>query len=144
MAEDDKSLSDDVLTKAADVFKVLGNTQRLRIVETLSKQEELNVGEIASTCGGSQPVMSQHLNQMRRIGVVASRRKGTQVFYRLTGDSPKAILNYLKKQQPDESSTPTGEAEAAASEQLPAGAEPEPLETEPEGWQDTLQEAKND
>ncbi|HOF30508.1 MAG TPA: metalloregulator ArsR/SmtB family transcription factor, partial [Burkholderiaceae bacterium] len=59
---------------------------RLRIISELCNCEK-NVGQLLNTIEVAQPNMSQHLNMLYRAGVVAKRRQGAQVFYRIADES---------------------------------------------------------
>jgi DNA-binding transcriptional ArsR family regulator len=74
-----------VLAEAVEVFKALGNPQRLSIIHALS-HEELSVGQLARGLGISLTVASQHLSILRRLGLVASRDDGRLTFYRVVDD----------------------------------------------------------
>ncbi len=90
-------MPDDFLRKMADVIKVLGNGQRLKIAQILEIHGETGAGRISELCEISQAITSQHLTQMRRTGLVESRREGNQVFYRLEGEHAKTIITCLRK-----------------------------------------------
>lgn len=70
------------LERAARLFKVLGNTSRLRILHELTEQER-TVGALAEATGMSQPLVSQHLRSLRGEGIVTSRREGKEMHYEL-------------------------------------------------------------
>ncbi len=59
----------------AELFRVLGDLTRLRIVALLAR-EELTVSELTETLGIGQSTVSTHLAQLRRVGLVATRRDG--------------------------------------------------------------------
>jgi ArsR family transcriptional regulator len=61
---------------------VLGHPARVRILELL-RDGERAVGALQAELGLDSGGTSQHLAALRRIGVVASRREGTSVFYRV-------------------------------------------------------------
>jgi ArsR family transcriptional regulator len=69
--------------EAAQLFRLLGEPTRLRLLLLLGERGELPVGDLAGACGRSQPATSIHLGVLRRAGVVASRREGHLVYYRL-------------------------------------------------------------
>jgi ArsR family transcriptional regulator len=75
----------------AAVAKSLAHAHRLELLEQLA-QGERSVEVLADRTGLSIANASQHLQQMRRAGLVASRREGKFVYYRLIDDS---ILNLL-------------------------------------------------
>jgi DNA-binding transcriptional ArsR family regulator len=66
----------------ADLLAVLAHPQRLRIVEELG-QTEMDVNSIAELLDISQSGASQHLAHLRAHRLVAERREGRHVFYRL-------------------------------------------------------------
>ncbi len=67
----------------ASFFSALANTIRLRAVVLLGSEGELCVCELTHALGLSQPAVSRHLALLRRAGMVASRREGQWVHYRL-------------------------------------------------------------
>ena len=70
------------------LFKALGDETRLRIVALLS-HGELCVCHLEEALRLSQPNVSRHLAVLRAAGVVADRREGNWVYYRLLGqDDP--------------------------------------------------------
>lgn len=75
----------------AAVAKAIAHPHRLELLEQLA-QGERNVEVLANRIRVSIANASQHLQQMRRAGLVASRREGKFMFYRLTDD---AVLNLL-------------------------------------------------
>jgi ArsR family transcriptional regulator len=73
----------------AAVCKTFANPWRLRIVEALGGREH-TVSELVALLGIPKSNVSQHLGIMRGQGVVAHRRDGAHVFYRLT--NPKILV----------------------------------------------------
>ena len=67
----------------AEVAKALGHGHRLEILELLAQREQ-SVEALAERAGLSIANASQHLRLMRRAGLLASRRDGKHVFYRLS------------------------------------------------------------
>jgi DNA-binding transcriptional ArsR family regulator len=84
------------LPEAADLFRLLGEPTRLRLLVLLGEQGELPVGDLAAACGRSQPAASLHLGLLRRAGVVASRREGKRVYYRLTSPFVAKLLRRVR------------------------------------------------
>jgi ArsR family transcriptional regulator len=78
-----------VFERAAELFGLLSTPVRLRILSELC-QSEKNVGQLLACIEVAQPKMSQHLNMLYRAGVVARRRSGAQIFYRIA--DPSALL----------------------------------------------------
>ena len=76
-------MSDDLFyERQARICQVLADPKRLRLLDQL-RAGERSVGELAAALSVAYPNVSQHLNVMRDAGVVATRREGTSVFYRL-------------------------------------------------------------
>jgi ArsR family transcriptional regulator len=73
------------------VAKTLGHPYRLELLEQLA-QGERPVEQLADKIGLSVANASQHLQRMARAGLVATRRDGKFVYYRLSGD---AVLDAL-------------------------------------------------
>lgn len=84
----DLSLFEASAGRAATLLRLLANEKRLMILCQLA-DGELAVGEIQSRVGLSQSALSQHLALLRAEGIVATRREGQAIFYRL--DDPAAM-----------------------------------------------------
>jgi ArsR family transcriptional regulator len=84
-----------VLSKAADVIKVVGHPDRLRILEFLEDGEKA-VGEIQEILDLPQAIVSQHLGKMRGWNIVESRRHGVHVFYRIIEPKVVHILDCIR------------------------------------------------
>lgn len=82
--------SDRVFELAAELFGVLSVPTRLRIVCALRDGEQ-NVGALCERLGVSQPSVSQHLSTLYRHGIVARRRSGALVYYRLASVAVQAL-----------------------------------------------------
>jgi len=80
----------------AAVAKSLAHAHRLELLEQLA-QGERNVEVLADRTGLSIANASQHLQQMRRAGLVASGREGKFVYYRLVDDSILDLLSALRR-----------------------------------------------
>lgn len=73
---------------ACRLMKVLSNPDRLLLLCELSQGERC-VGELETLCGITQPTLSQQLGVLRDEGLVATRREGKHIHYRI--DSPQAL-----------------------------------------------------
>ena len=80
----------------ASVARAIGHPHRLEILEHLA-QGERGVDALSARLGLSIANASQHLQQLRRAGLVASRRDGKFIFYRLSGDMILALLSSLRQ-----------------------------------------------
>ncbi len=77
-----------VFEMAAELFGVLATPMRLRILSALCDKEK-SVSQLLQEIDTTQPNLSQHLNLLYRAGVLAKRKEGTQVIYRV--QSEKAV-----------------------------------------------------
>jgi len=85
-----------VFTQFAAVAKTLGHSHRLELLELLA-QGERTVEVLAEQTGLSVANASQHLQQLRRAGLLKSRRQGKFVNYALTDDSILDVLGALRR-----------------------------------------------
>lgn len=67
----------------AGLFKGLAHPLRIRILEVLSRADEVQVAEILAETELEASHLSQHLAVLRRNGLVRAERRGSLVFYRL-------------------------------------------------------------
>jgi ArsR family transcriptional regulator, lead/cadmium/zinc/bismuth-responsive transcriptional repressor len=80
------SLLRDVSVAAlADIFKVLGDATRVRILDVLSRTE-LCVQDLAAILGLTPSAVSHQLRLLRSSRLVRTRRDGRQIFYALDDD----------------------------------------------------------
>jgi len=84
-----------LLEEAADMIRVLGHPVRLRIVECLEGTERI-VSELVEELQMPQAIVSQQLAKMRSAGIVACRRDGNNVWYRVADDRVVRMLGCLR------------------------------------------------
>ena len=77
--------SDASRARAAGVARALADPKRLCVLEQLADGER-SVSDLSRDVGCQVPNMSQHLSVLRTAGLVASRRDGNTIFYRLVDD----------------------------------------------------------
>lgn len=68
--------------RRAEILKAMAHPSRLQIIDALAEGERC-VCELQQLVGSSMPTVSRHLSQMKAAGIVAGRREGSQIFYRL-------------------------------------------------------------
>jgi ArsR family transcriptional regulator len=76
-------VSDDTIRDLTEVFKLLGDGSRLKILLALAEAGEMHVGALGNLIGASQPAVSHHLSLMKAHRLVSYRRDGKNNFYRL-------------------------------------------------------------
>ncbi len=74
-------VSEQAVRELAQVFKLLSDETRLRILFYLAQNGELHVTDLCSRLGQSQPAVSHHLALLRVSGLIESRREGKHNFY---------------------------------------------------------------
>ena len=72
-------------TKVAEIFKNLGDSNRLRIFCLLCHREECVI-DIAAMVDMTTPAVSHHLKVLKDYGIIKPRKVGTQIFYTLSLD----------------------------------------------------------
>jgi ArsR family transcriptional regulator len=80
----------------AAVARTLGSAHRLELLELLA-QTERSVEELAGLSNLSIANASQHLQQLRRTGLVDTRREGKRVLYKLADNDVVALLGALRR-----------------------------------------------
>lgn len=84
----------DAAHQASDMLRVLANENRLLLMCQLS-QGERSVGELETLLHIHQPTLSQQLGILRNKQLVATRRSGKQIFYRVNNEQALHILQML-------------------------------------------------
>jgi ArsR family transcriptional regulator, lead/cadmium/zinc/bismuth-responsive transcriptional repressor len=77
----------------AAVFKVLGNDTRLRLLHSLVREEELCVTDLATSLGMKPQAVSNQLQRLSDLGILASRREGISIHYRLVDLCVRSLLD---------------------------------------------------
>jgi len=80
--------------KLAQIFKALGDSNRIAIMEMLS-QEEKCVCELMEEMNLSQPALSHHLKTLKQAGLIIDRRQGKWIFYAVNHQEFKDILDLI-------------------------------------------------
>ena len=81
--------------EAARLLKLLSNERRLLLLCRLVGGEA-TVNTLADAVGLSQSALSQHLAKLREDGLVAYRREGTTLYYRIADRHAERVLELLK------------------------------------------------
>jgi DNA-binding transcriptional ArsR family regulator len=74
----------------ADLFRLLGDEDRLRLL-ALCAEEELTVGELAQLLGESQPQVTKKSQPLREAGLIAARRDGTRTLLKADDSSDLVV-----------------------------------------------------
>ena len=79
----------------AKVAQALASGNRLQLLEFMA-QGERSVDALAAMAGMTVANASQHLQALRRAGLVAARKEGQRVYYRLAGDDVVRLYDVLR------------------------------------------------
>ncbi len=85
-----------VLELAAETLKAVAHPVRLRIVDLLGHSGEMNVGQLVETLDAKPAITSQQLGLMKDRGIVACRRDGNRVYYRLVNPNLMRVLDCIR------------------------------------------------
>ena len=77
---------------AVEVFGMLADATRVRIVLALQDAQELSVNSLAEAVDKSPAAVSQHLAKLRLARIVATRQDGQRVFYRLENEHASRLV----------------------------------------------------
>ncbi len=77
----------------AAVFKVLANDTRLRLLHSLVRADELCVTDLATSLGMKPQAVSNQLQRLSDLGILASRREGSSIHYRLVDLCVRSLLD---------------------------------------------------
>jgi ArsR family transcriptional regulator, virulence genes transcriptional regulator len=83
--------------RSAAVARALADPKRLRVLENLADGGERSVGDLSRCVECQVPNMSQHLAVLRSAGIVASRRQGSTVLYRIADPSVLDLVGALQR-----------------------------------------------
>jgi ArsR family transcriptional regulator, lead/cadmium/zinc/bismuth-responsive transcriptional repressor len=75
------------------LFKVLANDSRLRLLHALERAGELCVSDLADTVGMRPQAVSNQLQRLADRGIVAARRDGNNVYYRIADPCVNSLLD---------------------------------------------------
>ena len=84
---------------AAELFGLLGDPSRLRILLHLLQEQEVCVGDVCTAVGQSQPAVSHHLMLLRAGGLAECRRAGKRMLYRVSSDLVRELLDRVGREQ---------------------------------------------
>ena len=77
-----------------DIFAVLGDARRRRIIELLAAGEK-SVGALTTELGIAQPSVTQHLTALREVGLVTSEKRGTSSIYSLVREPLGEVVDWV-------------------------------------------------
>ncbi|MGE5257041.1 MAG: ArsR/SmtB family transcription factor [Hyphomicrobiales bacterium] len=91
--QDQPILSLDQAATMEGIFKMLANVTRLRILHALIREPDIAVGELADSIGMKPQAVSNQLRRLMDRAIVAARREGNHIRYRIVDDCTINLLN---------------------------------------------------
>ena len=88
-------IDEDVIFDMAELFKVFGDSTRMKIISALL-QDELCVGEIAEITNSTQSAISHQLRVLKQAKLVKFKKVGKTVYYSLDDDHIYQIYKLVK------------------------------------------------
>ncbi len=88
-------ISEQAVRDLSQVFKLLSDETRLRILLYLAQNGELHVTDLCNRLGQSQPAVSHHLALLRVSKLIEARREGKHNFYSVRGEYFGELLGDL-------------------------------------------------
>ncbi len=77
-----------------DLFKILANDTRLRLLHTLARVEEMCVCDLAQALDMTPQAISNQLQRLADRGIVATRRSGNMIYYRVVDE---CVIGLMQK-----------------------------------------------
>ncbi len=90
-----RSIQQDTFDRVAHTLKAIAHPVRLQIIELL-EDRELCVSELMERLGTKPALTSQQLGLMKDRGVLASRRDGNRVFYRVCNPNVVRVIQCIR------------------------------------------------
>ena len=83
--------TDELICNLADLFKIFGDTTRMRILYAL-QEGEMSVGTISAALGMTQSAISHQLKVLKSNNLITNRREGKTIYYFLADDHVRTIV----------------------------------------------------
>ena len=84
------AINQEKLRESSEILRALAHPLRMKILEFIDQNEEINVNKIYNTLHLEQSITSQHLRILRMAGLVETQREGKYIYYSINYDR---ILN---------------------------------------------------
>ena len=85
------------IDKAAYVLKAVAHPLRIKIIQMLNDNKELNVSTIYKNLNAEQSLISHHLINMRDKGILDIRRSGKNIYYFLVDTAVAEVIQCIYK-----------------------------------------------
>lgn len=100
MRKAEVSVNNERLQVSAEVLRAIAHPLRMKILEFIDRNSEINVNKIYNTLGLEQSITSQHLRILRLAGLVETERDGKYIHYSINydkvGNTVDAVQRFLE------------------------------------------------
>ncbi|MCX7549109.1 metalloregulator ArsR/SmtB family transcription factor [Xanthomarina sp. F1114] len=79
----------------AQIAKVFGHPARVAIIQHLFKIDSCVCGDLVNEIGLAQPTISQHLKELKKLGIIKGSIEGTSVCYCIDQDKWKSVKQII-------------------------------------------------
>lgn len=93
----ERALDQGELSSLAQLFRLLGDPTRVRLLYALLEVGEMCVSDLTAAVDSQESTVSQALRLLRASGAVVGRRDGRMVFYRLADDHVRMLLDLSRE-----------------------------------------------
>jgi DNA-binding transcriptional ArsR family regulator len=97
MTSNNVTNDDKRIDKAAYVLKAIAHPLRIKIIQMLNENKELNVSAIYKNLNAEQSLISHHLINMRDKGILDIRRSGKNIYYFLVDTAVADVIECIYK-----------------------------------------------
>ncbi|WP_461050116.1 ArsR/SmtB family transcription factor [Spirosoma arcticum] len=97
MTTNNVTTDDKRIDKAAYVLKAIAHPLRIKIIQMLNENKELNVSAIYKNLNAEQSLISHHLINMRDKGILDIRRSGKNIYYFLVDSAVSEVIECIYK-----------------------------------------------
>ncbi|MEM8527597.1 MAG: metalloregulator ArsR/SmtB family transcription factor [Bacteroidota bacterium] len=80
------AINQEKLTESSEILRALAHPLRMKILEFIDQNDEINVNKIYNTLRLEQSITSQHLRILRLAGLVETERNGKYIYYSINYD----------------------------------------------------------
>ncbi len=97
MGKTKPSIDNDKLRISSEILRALCHPLRMKILQFIDQNENINVNKIYNTLKLEQSITSQHLRILRNAGIVTTEREGKFIYYHIEYDKLGDVMFYVRK-----------------------------------------------
>lgn len=87
-----------LLEQQSEFLKAMANPIRLCILKGMMEKGECNGNEMQECLKMPQSTISQNMNKLKNAGIIAGRREGNEIHYRVVDEKAKKIIEILNQE----------------------------------------------